>query len=409
MSFADAFEWIAARLLDGAYDRHPELDADRTGAVVTRADLRKVLEAVETAKLVGGRLELERRQVPVLRRIANPLEIAEVRENFVLRDEWRPRLNRKLKLRPGEATNVAAVRNAVDELLPGLLPDVRDLLVRCYAIQDDRAWRRYGKPIDPPGIEDRLAGEMELAYRELPSPEAFTAAAERAEKIFGAARRPTRVYRAVEAIAATVKQRVRETNVAMQRLGRLLDAHAQTLGTGPDSPRRATVARLDALYADLAQTDEPTETLRVLAAADLPAGPVAARACVNAAPELVKRLETAKWDVLDGLATGDAAMRGLAERLRVAAGEDDENVQPLAEELAKIEDEAIRLLAKHSRETPEPRTEPESGPAPTPGREPDPDRTIRVTAADATRALGGLAQRIADEGGEWEVTYRRLG
>lgn len=58
----------------------------------------------------------------------------------------------------------------IAEQQPGLPDDVQQLVVACYAIQADRAWRRGGRPIDAPQLRT-ITDDMMLRSQELPTPE----------------------------------------------------------------------------------------------------------------------------------------------------------------------------------------------------------------------------------------------
>ena len=61
-----------------------------------KTELSAVLGAVErAAQDKVGRLEVPAVELPVLRRIANPLEIATVGEVLVLREDWKLRIERR--------------------------------------------------------------------------------------------------------------------------------------------------------------------------------------------------------------------------------------------------------------------------------------------------------------------------
>src|SRR5690606_9835918 len=77
--FGPAFDWIVKQFLDAVYPRHPDLSGGNGAATTGRRDLERVLAAVIAAKEApNGRLEIERSEQAVLKRVANPLGIAQV-------------------------------------------------------------------------------------------------------------------------------------------------------------------------------------------------------------------------------------------------------------------------------------------------------------------------------------------
>ena len=77
----EALPRICGQLLDHAYPRHPDFDPQGRRQVLRKTELSAVLGAVErAAQDKVGRLEVPATDLPVLRRIANPLDIATVGE-----------------------------------------------------------------------------------------------------------------------------------------------------------------------------------------------------------------------------------------------------------------------------------------------------------------------------------------
>ncbi len=187
LGFADALSRICGQMYDHLYPRHPDFDPGGRGHVIRKAELSAVAAAVEqAAQDRGGRLEVPDTDLPVLRRIANPLEIATVGEVFVLREDWKLRIEHRASA-AGRATEptVGDVRGWIDAEQPGLPPLVNDLLVCCFAVQSDRAWMRGGQPITPPEL-GRLTSDMVLRRQQLPGEAEFTAASTRAASDFRA-------------------------------------------------------------------------------------------------------------------------------------------------------------------------------------------------------------------------------
>ena len=177
LGFGDALTRICGQVLDHAYPRHPDFDPHGRRQVIRKPELSAVLAAVErAAQDKVGRLEVPVTDLPVLRRIANPLEIATVGEVLVLRDDWKLRIERRAAAAgPVTDLTVGDIRSWVNAEQPGLPPLVTDLLVACFAVQSDRAWIRAGHQIPPPEL-GRLAPEMVLRRQELPDEEEFARA-----------------------------------------------------------------------------------------------------------------------------------------------------------------------------------------------------------------------------------------
>src|SRR5699024_9986688 len=147
-----ALDRLTAKLLDHLYPEHPDL----SGVPVRKTPLRRpelntVLKAVEQAKDDSlNRYEgVPKSDLPVLKRMAEPLRIATVGEVFVLREDWRLEIDRFVKANMPTSTDVRVgdlkkwIRAREDGR--GLPEDIVDLLVMVYAVQSDRAWIRAGK------------------------------------------------------------------------------------------------------------------------------------------------------------------------------------------------------------------------------------------------------------------------
>ena len=90
--------------------------------------------------------------------------------------------------------------------------------------------------------------------------------------IFRIQRQPVRTARSVHALADAIRRNAEGRLDAAKDLAAELDRHAATLGLNDDADRQATSRVLTALLARLAATTDDTQTVRVLAAADLPEG-----------------------------------------------------------------------------------------------------------------------------------------
>lgn len=271
LGFADALSRICGQVLDHLYPGHPDFDAQHTGHVVRKAELSAVLAAVErAAQDKVGRLEPPPGELPVLRRIANPLEIATVDEVLLLRNDWKLRIERRAAA-AGLITDlrVGEIRGWIAEEQPDLPPLVTDLLVACFAVQSDRAWLRAGQPVTPPEL-GRITPDMVLRRPDLPGDDEFAAANGRAAAIFGVAGQPVRSTRSVHVLAGEVRHRAGAQLPAAESLVLELGRHAGVLGLDDDSPRLVTARQAANLLGRLTGLADATAMLRALAAAALP-------------------------------------------------------------------------------------------------------------------------------------------
>jgi hypothetical protein len=357
LDFAEALSRICGQVYDHAYPRHPDFDPQGKRQALKRAELAAVLSAVErAAQDKVGRLEVPAAELPVLRRIANPLEIAATGEVFVLRDDWKLRIERRAAA-AGSVTDlrVADIRGWIADEQPGLPPLVTDLLVCCFAVQADRAWLRGGQPMTVPPELGKLHGDMVLRRQELPDEDEFDRANDRAAAVLGVARQPVRSARTVQALAGEVRRQAGVLLPAAESLVTELGRHAQALGLAGDSPRLATARTVANLLNQLAGVTEATAALRALASADLPRDAVFYRASLLSAAGLAARLAGVNWQVLGqagDLAAGggpDAERASLIVSQLWAAARRDEQEVPLGEALRVADSAATGLLLDIAR------------------------------------------------------------
>ncbi|GAA4919013.1 hypothetical protein LX16_4421 [Stackebrandtia albiflava] len=428
----EAFTRACHQLLAHNYPTHPDLDADGTGKPVRIGDLNKVLSAVErAAQLPDRRLELEISEKSVLRRIANPLEIATVGEVFVLRQDWQLRLDR-LAAAAGATgdLSVRRLRGWVDEEVPGLPPLVVDLLVHVYANLADRSWLMAGQPIDPQAL-GKMHADAVLRKPELPPRDAFESASTRATDIFGAERRVAYTSRSTQALFRHVRESAQQALSGMDALRSDLEERARVLGLSPESARLSTVKELWTVLSDLVSHTTATPLLQELADATLPKDAGVYKNALETARGVREALLRTHWNILDslvGLAEGGSeqsrSAASILEQLRKVARE-DELTQRLAPALDEAVGQASALFAAAvNRPTP---PQPDLPPDPPVGATraasttaeettvtmPPPPHinavTKQVTGRDAAGIVAELTATLrADPDARFEITWRKM-
>jgi hypothetical protein len=420
LRLGDALPRICGQLFDHAYPKHPDFDPQGRRQVVRKAELSAVLGAVErAAQDKVGRLEVPTIDLPVLRRIANPLQIATVGEVLVLRDDWKLLIERRAAGEgPTAELKAGDIRRWISDEQPGLPALVSDLLIACFAVQSDRAWFRAGQPILSPPEIGRITPEMVLRRQELPSEEEFADAGERAGSVFGLGSQPVRSARAVQAIAAELRSRAGSLLPAAETLVAELERHASTLGLPPDSPRLVTAQATAELLNRLIGLADSTALLRALAASNLPRDNEVYRVNLASATELTSSLSRMRWEILDRLAAvadGGGAKAEPAASIRdqlTTAARHDERQVPLRAALDRAERDAINLLMEVSQppaELPGPKIALPSHPhQPPQASTVDPDVTTRrVTAQDVSAVVEEICES-ADKNPEasFDISWR---
>src|SRR5262245_39100896 len=167
-TLADALEHLVGQALAQQFPGHPVFDLGK-GKEVRRTDLNKVLEVVqEAARDDNGRVLVERPLRPLVRAIANPLRLGSMEEtHFVLGTEWQTHLDTRRAAAGVTAPKVQALREWIDQKMPGMPTEVENLVILTYAVQTDRTFWLHGGPITP--ALDRLHPEVELRAQQLPA------------------------------------------------------------------------------------------------------------------------------------------------------------------------------------------------------------------------------------------------
>jgi len=398
LRLGEALPRICGQLLDHAYPKHPDFDRQGRRQVVRKAELSAVLAAVErAAQDKVGRLEVAATDLPVLRRIANPLEIATVGEVLVLRDDWKLLIERRAAgAGPTAELKVGDIRRWIADEQPGLPALVSDLLVACFAVQSDRAWFRAGQPLLPPPEIGRITPDMTLRRQELPSEDEFALAGQRAGSVFGLAIQPVRSARAVQALAAELRSRAGQLLPFAESLVIELERHAETLGLAADAPRLVTARKAAELLNRLTGLTDSTALLRALAASDLPREGAIYQASLASAAELTASLGRVRWEILDRLAAtaaGDGTKAASAVSIRDQLGSTvrhDEHEIALRGSLDQAERAAIKLLM----EDPQPPVELPGQETPVLIRPPQPIPPGTVTHRVNAAEVAGVAEEL---------------
>jgi hypothetical protein len=400
-----AFERLCFALLDHRFPGHPDFDPNGRGLELRLSELETVADAVDrAAQDKVGRYEPPRQHIATLKKIANPLKIGVMHEAaFVLGQEWPSLINRKA----GATTQVTVGQLCgwINEEQPGLPATVQNLIVACYAIQADKAWLRAGHPVETPKL-DKISDDMTLRGQELPSEEEFERASALATGIFRIPRQPVRSARSVQALASGVRRNAEGRLGPARELAAELDKHAATLGLDGEQPRMATSGTVTSLLAKLTATTDDTETLRVLAAAQLPRENSIYLAQMDSAETLTTALRTRNWQVLDQLAgsEGDAEAAMIVSALQQAARHDEHEVA-LGAPLRKADQDAIALVmsrVKRPKQKPSDVREPRPGT----GTRTETSRTAVVHARDVPRLVEKICE-AADENpdAEFEISW----
>src|SRR5262249_52820417 len=114
--------------------------------VVKSGDLRKVLDVMQRAVQSGEpRVFVDRKDVPVMRQVAEPLELGRMGDtHFVPTDTWKRHFDKQLASAGRPTPTVRELRNWLE--LPqsrGLPEEIGNLLLLVYALQANRSFFRH--------------------------------------------------------------------------------------------------------------------------------------------------------------------------------------------------------------------------------------------------------------------------
>ncbi|MGH3622982.1 MAG: PglY protein, partial [Sciscionella sp.] len=358
------FEYNVLHLSDGLftamYPKHPNFDPTGSRKAVTAGELRVVLGWITRAMEDGQRrVVVDRSQLALVKRIVHPLDLGEVSDGPLnLSTEWRRRIEQYAAQQGvGGDYGVEDIRRWIGELgYTGLDKLVSNLIIASYALLSDRAWMYHGSPLPEPPELDRLGSGHALRAQELPDTGEFGTARERSATLFGVHVPDVLFARNVNRLAAQVRAKVADVELAVNGVRRLLDKHASLLGLPVAEPaaRVVTARHAAELVARLAGTREATPLVRELATATYEVSDEVLGAAISSAPRVLIALEAVDWSLLESARgfTGHSVLGDRAERLvsEVArAASEDEFTVELAAVLGGVRGRAVALISEAGR------------------------------------------------------------
>lgn len=346
-AFRDALENLVGQALEQQFPAHPSFERE-----VKVADVRKVLEVLQRAVQSGEpRVFVDRRDVGVVRQIAEPLELGKMGDtHFVPGERWRKHFDKHLATSGKPTPSVSDLREWIDRPQPMGLPDeLENLLVLAYAFQTNRSFVRAGGPVEP--TLDRLPGDLDLRPEDLPRADEWDAAKQRAAVLFGVTMTGPLTGTNVRSLAKDVQQKAEAVRGEAQRLPDELTAAATRLGVPAvdlQQSARFRTAAAALLLVQAVNRREATAAVQQLTLARLEtSAPAMARSLVSAA-EVLAAVRDAPWPLLALVGQIDDHRRPAAQQTLEAVRRAllaDEYVTGLRAALDDVQQEAFRLLA----------------------------------------------------------------
>jgi hypothetical protein len=356
--FSDALRSIADQVLQRQYPAHPDFDPDRKGEPLRPGEVRTVLDWVRRAvDAPDNRVEVDKKDRQIMRRIANPLRLGEMHEApFILGRHWVEHFQRKANQEgiTGDLSAKALFAWLDDPQPQGLDSLVARLVLAAFAEQTDRTWMRHGAVLTPQPELSAITEDMTLRAPQRPAEKDWEAARERAMHLFGFMPPVLPRGRLVALFVQDLSQRSRLHRNAAHELVDLLERHQERLGINPyaSSGRLHTARAAADLLDGLDSRHDNIEIVRHLARADLGGPAERAGKSIQSASEIAGALRSVEWDNLDLIGELDQQWRSEADEiigtLRQAA-QDDELTTPLLPVLRRCRSRATDLVRRATR------------------------------------------------------------
>jgi len=357
---AGAFTNLVDQVFTTSFPGHPKFEPG--DVEVKTADLQRVLDKVEEARQQPeGRIFIEPRDRDVLARVANALGVGHMGENHFIFSSaqfgWGMKLARAMGAANVDATDpvqVGVLRGWVKAEQPtqGLRPEVADLVIAAWGVQEGRAWYRFGQPLVPRPSLGRFPDDAELRPEPLPSADDWRTAVTRTAKLFGIVNTDFLTGQAVAELDAAVREKLTTLSAPVRALPIELASACQRLGVADSQCGRCQTATAVArLVADLSAQPSKVALVEAVAHASLPGTDEAAARSLTTAETVAGQVKSFPWERLKPLLVAEkqSDQRGkdakaAVDRLRVALDK-DELALSLGTALSQAENDTFTWLA----------------------------------------------------------------
>jgi hypothetical protein len=321
----------------------PDFDAD----VMRQPNLDKVYSVtLEAALSSDGRVKVESALRPLIRGIANPLQLGELGSDgthFLLGQHWKSHFHRKVS-ETGSVT-VKNLRTWINEpKAMGLPIAVENLVILTFAEQTHRSFYRHGLPV-PVTLKD-IPNDCELREQSLPDPEQWKKAIALTKQLFGLnvspLLNPTNVATLETQAQAYAVQHV---TICSNYVNALRTGLKEAKVAGQSDRLKTAVLALTILE-NLSNAKSGTIVGAIAEAAteDCEA-PIAA--CLKQTKLLYQALENTSWEIFESLQGIQDDRQPEAQKIVQSVQKAltyDEHVVELQSELKTAQSRALRLL-----------------------------------------------------------------
>lgn len=352
---------VAARL-DGAMLHLLEqaLTFDFPGAPIFETDANKVSNLEKVYQVISAaaqnseyRTLVEKNIRLLLRQIANPLRLAEMRQDdthLVLEQYWKTHFTRKSE---GGIITVSQLRDWIDQpKAMGLPKEVQNLLILTFAAQTNRAFYLHNVPYNEATLKD-IRDECELREQKLPDESQWQLAVQRADSIFGIQISPLRNVNNV----ADLESKVRQGSVAFRNeVNSYIDNLRDCLARFElDVDDRFKTASATLVLVEQIGSSQASDITKILAEATIATTEAAMKECLNKASILADTLKHTDWEIFEVIATLTDERKQAADELLKKVKQalcSDEYVIPLSSSLKTAQTKARALLTKPTSTAP---------------------------------------------------------
>ena len=413
-SFRASLESLLDQALSCEFPAHPKFDGE-----VKKVTIKHVWDTVrEAIDTPDGRIGMQGNVRDEMRRVVVPLKLGACGEgHFIIGDHWRTHFDRKCAQHEVDAPSVEQLRQWCDEPTPMGLPEpVSDLLILTYAAQSGRSFHLHGATIAP--TIGGLNRECVLRTQDLPAPEDWKTAVDRASQILGLAVPASLQASNVSQLNEKVAALAAEKRPLMTKLLNALEERLSEFDVDPSCDRLKTAKACDALLSTLGD-GEPVQATATLAGATVETSAAAMGTVTGKLPELVTALQSSEWKVM-GVARQSTVQSEAAEAVVSAIQEmlrSDEHVIALKRTLNEQHSAALELLAPPKRSDDPPPEPPATDPGDvdlpdieTPTGDPAKSKRASHTALTPAAAQSVLAEireaLAADQRLRVDIEYR---
>jgi len=399
-TLAKGFEQLLGQALAFQYPDHPEFDTD-----LKQGDLGKVLGELRRALLAeNGRIDVDAPLRPLMRQIAQPLQLGEMHErHFIFKPEWPQRLSRALAEQGGPVT-VADLRAAMDKPRARGLPEmVQNLLVLIFAEHGQYAFTLHNGPFDDVSLKE-IRDDLVLIPQKLAEPQLWKQGLEVAQHLFGAeevGRHRTATNQA--ALQQRVQGAVAERLAPCRELSEVLHRNLTRLGESGGSRLANAEHAVEVLESLQGQTG-PDLVARLAEVKQTTSFQALSRSMESAA-RVRDALADNNWELLETVWSGPEPEAARLRKRVVDALKNDELVTPLAPALRQAQADVTRIVRERMGVDPGPPEPPPLAPQPPKGRKILRQESRRgLNAGEARSLMTQLGKELRD-GMQVDLTY----